>query len=146
VKDAPQIRALVEDASRLLFEHQPNIFDYTSATGQTEWNLAHHLAWELRHLLPSFDCDLDVTKHNFENRRPDVIFHKRGTHRANYLVIEIKYDGGVTALEHDVEKIRDYWFREPLSYTFGAVVNLRSDRIYEVHAFRNDALEILNES
>ncbi len=26
-----------------LFQNQPNIFEFTSETNQTEWSLAHHL-------------------------------------------------------------------------------------------------------
>jgi len=110
-----------------LFQNQPNIFEFTSETNQTEWSLAHHLANEIHRFFPELDCDLDVTKANYDNRRPDIIFHKRGTHENNFLVIELKKDGGTRELEDDINKIREHWFSHPLSYQFGSVIDLRSD-------------------
>ena len=88
-----KLKNILESAAYNLFRNQPNIFEFTSETGQTEWNLTHHLANEIHKLLPDYDCDLDVTKRNYDNRRPDIIFHKRGTNRYNLLVIEVKKDG-----------------------------------------------------
>ena len=79
-----QLKEVIAQGIAALFEHQPNIFDFTSETGQTEWNLAHHLAVELRVHFPRLDHDLDVVKRNYDNRRPDIIFHKRGTNKANH--------------------------------------------------------------
>ncbi len=31
-----------------LFDTQPDIFEFTSQSGETEWNLAHHLANEIQ--------------------------------------------------------------------------------------------------
>ncbi|MGA2733069.1 MAG: hypothetical protein ABSG35_10810 [Syntrophobacteraceae bacterium] len=42
--DKISIKKLLDQAVESLFANQPNIFDFTSETGQTEWNLAHHLA------------------------------------------------------------------------------------------------------
>ena len=78
------------------------------------------------------DHDLDVVKMNYENRRPDIIFHKRGTHEANHLVVEIKRDGSPREADADIKKIESHWFRAPLRYEFGAVVNLRKDGKHEV--------------
>src|SRR5262249_33698096 len=104
-----------------------------------EWNLAHHLACELREFFPSLDHDLDLTKHDYDERRPDIVFHKRGTHEANHLVVEVKRDGRPAKITADIEKIHAYWFRPPLQYEFGAVVNLRSDGTHEVQVFKNPA-------
>jgi hypothetical protein len=131
------VLAIIEKAAKTLFENQPNIFDFTSETAQTEWNLAHHLAVELHRLFPNFDCDLDVTKRNLGNRRPDIILHKRGTHKSNFLVIEVKRDGHAADLKADTEKVADYWFPKPLKYQFGAVIDLRSDKTYGVQLFQN---------
>ncbi len=132
-----ELTSILEQAIAKLFERQPNIFEFTSETGQTEWNLAHHLAVELREFFPSFDHDLDVMKRNYENRRPDIIFHKRGTHEANHLVVEIKRDGDPHEVEADIEKIHAHWFQGRLHYKFGAVVNLRSDGKHEIQVFKN---------
>jgi len=87
-----ELNAILEKAVANLFAHQPNIYEFAPGTGQTEWNLAHHLAVELRAFFPSLDHDLDVLKRDYDNMRPDIIFHKRGTHEANHLVVEVKRD------------------------------------------------------
>jgi hypothetical protein len=69
--------------------------------------------------------------------RPDIVFHRRGTHASNHLVVEIKRDGNAREVEADIEKIREHWFRNPLHYQFGAVVNLRSDGKHEIQVFKN---------
>lgn len=132
-----ELAKIIELAVSNLFKHQPNIFDFTPETGQTEWNLAHHLAVELREFFPGMDHDLDVTKHPFDNKRPDIVFHKRKSHEANHLVVETKRDGDPAEISADIEKIHAHWFHEPLHYEFGAVVNIRSDGKYSVKVFKN---------
>jgi len=139
LSEESELNSILEQAIAKLFEHQPNIFEFTSETGQTEWNLAHHLAVELREFFPSLDHDLDVTKRNYGDRRPDIIFHKRGTHEANQLVVELKRDGDPREVEADIEKIHTYWFQGRLHYKFVAVVNLRSDGKHEIRVFGNKA-------
>jgi hypothetical protein len=133
----PELHSILTQAIANLFEHQSNIFMFTSETGQTEWNLAHHLAVDLRDFFPSLDHDLDVVKWNYDNRRPDIIFHKRETQESNFLVVEVKRDGSPAEVAADIEKINAHWFRSPLHYEFGAVVNLRSDRKHEILVFEN---------
>ena len=101
--------------------------EFTEATGQTEWNLAHRLAMKVHRHLRQLDCDTDVRKPDFGGKRPDIIYHLRNTHRRNFLVIETKFNGSPAALLSDLRKIRNNWFRPPLLYRFGAVVNLRDD-------------------
>lgn len=132
-----EVKSAIENAIGRLFEHQPNIFAFTPETGQTEWKLAHHLAVELREFFPSMDHDLEITKHDYDDRRPDIVFHKRGTHEANHLVVELKKDGNNAKISADIEKIHAYWFRDPLHYQFGVVINLRTDGRHEVRAFKN---------
>lgn len=133
------LKSALEQAIANLFEHQQNIFEFTPETGQTEWNLAHHLAVELHTFFPSLDYDLDVIKRGYDNMRPDIIFHKRGTHESNFLVIEVKRDGSPGAIAQDVEKIKGYWFRAPLHYEYGATINLRTDRNHEIQVLKNAA-------
>ena len=76
-----EIEAIINTAVKSLYENQKDIFKSTAQTGQTEWNLTHHLANELHKFLPQWDCDIDVTKHEHGNMRPDIIFYKRGTDR-----------------------------------------------------------------
>lgn len=128
-----QLQCTVSD----LFSHQADIFDFTSETVQTEWNLAHHFAIELTKRFPDLDCDLDIIKPNYERRRPDIILHRRGSHSSNLLVVEIKRDGDRREIEADIEKIQHFWFREPLSYEFGAVIDLRSDKSSDIIVFQN---------
>ena len=135
MKELRDLKRKLEEAAARLFYRQPNIFEFAAETGQTEWNLAHHLANEIHDIFRDFDCDLDVTKRNYENRRPDIIIHKRGGHTKNFLVIEVKRDGHEDDLRADREKIEGHWFAEPLAYRFGAVINLCSDLTSQVEVF-----------
>jgi hypothetical protein len=132
------VKNITDQAVKNLFAHQSNIFDFTSETNQTEWNLAHHLAVEMHNLLPWFDYDLDVTKINYDRKRPDIIFHKRGNNDSNFLVVEIKKDGSDVDLDKDEEKIKRHWFRPPLSYAFGVVINLRSKTKWDITVLENN--------
>jgi hypothetical protein len=136
-----ELKSIIEQAISNLFEHQPNIVEFTAQTRQTEWNLAFHLAVELSALLPDLDCDIDVLKrgYGYGNKRPDIIFHKRGTHESNYLVVELKRDGNAHRIEADIEKIHEHWFRDPLHYQFAAVINVRTNGKHEVRVFESEA-------
>jgi hypothetical protein len=114
------IQEAVTEASRALLASQPDLFRFTSETHQTEWNIAHHLANELHRLFHGYDCDLDVSKPNLGDRRPDIVIHRRGGHEENLLVVEVKRSRGDVAGE--IEKIRNWWFPPPLRYRYGAVV------------------------
>ncbi|MBF8266537.1 MAG: hypothetical protein HW388_45 [Dehalococcoidia bacterium] len=132
-----EVQILLRQAAESLFQNQPNIYDFTSESGNTEWNLAHHYANEVHKLLRDYDCDLEITKGSYHNKRPDIIFHERGSHERNFLVIEVKKDGGPQDIESDYQKIKYDWFREPLQYQFGALVNLKSDKTSEVEVLEN---------
>jgi hypothetical protein len=136
-----ELELTLRQAIAKLFEHQPNIFEFTPETGQTEWNLTHHLAIEIHALFPSLDYDLDVVKRDYNNMRPDIVIHKRGTHTANHLVVEVKRNGDSNDVDADIEKIKRHWFRAPLRYQFGAVINLRTDGKHEIQVFKNPAIE-----
>jgi len=123
-------------AIEALFRNQPDIFGFTDQTHQTEWNLAHHLANEIQSLFPDLQCDVELIKPNYENRRPDIIVHRRGSQDHNLLVVEVKLDGTDDALQHDAEKIAQYWFQPPLRYEYGAIVDLRRDGRYSVRILR----------
>jgi hypothetical protein len=57
--DESQLKVALEQAVAKLFEHQPDIFLFTPETGQTEWNLVHHLAVELTEFFSAYDLDLE---------------------------------------------------------------------------------------
>jgi len=122
------ISELIETAIRNLFESQPDIFTLTAESGQTEWNLCQHLASEIHALLPDFAYDIDLKKPDAGDRRPDIVFHKRGTHEQNFLVVEVKRDNP-SALAKEMRKIETYWFQIPYSYLFGSAININSDKI-----------------
>lgn len=125
-------------AIKALAEDQPDLFRLTAETHQTEWNLAHHLANEIQEVFPGYRCDLELVKPNEEKRRPDIVVHRRGTNEANILVVEVKLDGSKADVGRDAEKIRNHWFRAPLRYAFGAVVNLRTGGRDSVDVFKNE--------
>lgn len=135
--DEKHIKNILIDAVGNLFKNQPNISEFTSETGQTEWNLAHHLANEIHALLPELDCDLDLIKINFDRKRPDIVFHKRGSNQYNVLVVEVKRDGNQKSISDDIEKIQTNWFQGGLNYQFGAVVNLLGSQDSQVEVFKN---------
>jgi len=133
-----EIELYLETSLKNLFIFQPNINEFTSQTNQTEWNLAHHYANEVIKHFTDYNCDLDITKTNFNNRRPDIIIHQRGNNDNNLLVIEIKRNGSESDLQSDESKIKKYWFSSPLKYKYGAVVNIFTDgRKDRVFVFKN---------
>lgn len=133
-----KVEETIDKAISNLFSKQPDIFNFTSQTHQTEWNLGHHLAVEISSLWPRFDCDIDIVKINFGKHRPDIILHKRGRQADNFLVIELKKDGNSTELNDDIRKIKQEWFYPPLSYTWGAIININSNKTYSKEVFRNE--------
>lgn len=120
-----------------LFSSQPNILKHTSETTMTEWNLAHHYSNEVSKYIFWLDHDIDVVKRRYHNKRPDIIYHKRGTNDYNFLVIEIKIDQNI--LPSEIERIKKHWFSEPLRYEYGACVSLMRANISEckVEVFKN---------
>lgn len=122
-----------------LFDRQPTLFRLTSDSGQTEWNLTHHLANELHKtgILSKFHCDLEVTKGPAARKRPDIIFHSRGTHISNFLVVEIKRDAWGTDIDQDRDKIKSFWFSAPYRYKYGCMIDIRGDRTSRVEVIEN---------
>jgi hypothetical protein len=120
-----EVEQHIEHAIQRLIRTQPDIFSFTSQTNQTEWNLAHHLANEVQKEFPGLSCDVDLVKPNVEFRRPDIVLHKRGTQANNFLVIEVKRHEA--HMHQDLDKIREYWFAQPLRYEFGASVVLNEN-------------------
>lgn len=130
---------ILASAAMSLAEEQPTLSKFTSETNEYEPNLSFHYANTLRRFLFWLDCDFDVIKPNFENKRPDIIFHKRGIHSLNFLVVEVKRSE--RDAEEDIEKINDNWFKEPLSYRFGASVVLRENGSFCVQLLESSAGE-----
>lgn len=133
-----KVQERLKKAVSNLFKKNPHLFHFTDATGQTEWNLAHHLANEIHKVFPSFDKDLDVAKPDFDHKRPDIIFHKRETHDFNFLVIELKYNAKKEKITQEIKKIKDNWFQQPLSYKYGAVINLLENGKNEIVLIKNN--------
>ena len=132
-----EIKNKLKRAIDALLSSQPNIFEFTSETSQTEWNLTHHLAIEAHKVFPDYDCDVDVSKPNLDRQRPDIIFHKRGSNELNYLVIEVKRDGCPSDTKNDIEKIKLAWFGRRLHYHFGAAIDLKRNKTYTIKVLRN---------
>jgi hypothetical protein len=130
------IHQMLTDAISNLLHSQPNLFQFTSATNQTEWNIAHHLANEVHKLFPDYDCDLDVSKPNLGARRPDIVVHRRGTHEDNLVVVEVKRRR--KDIDGDIGKIRRWWFAPPLHYCFGAVVVINEHEEPSIDVMRNE--------
>ena len=86
------------------------MFDFTSETNQTEWNLAHHLAVEIHQFFPDLDCDVDVIKVNLERKRPDSSSIDEAAKTTSWLLKGDDRDK-VAALA----KTREYWFAGSVS-------------------------------
>jgi hypothetical protein len=108
-----------------LLKNQPNILINTSETTMTEWNLGHHLANELKKYIFWLDNDLELTKGHYGNRRPDIVFHKRGIFSLDFLVIEVKKNQNDD--QSDINKIKNNWMSGNLNYKYGAYINIWID-------------------
>lgn len=133
---AEQIEIAIKEAVEILLADQPDIFELTDASRETEWNLASHLAGKLSPFFDGYRCDLELVKPEAGNRRPDIVIHKRGTFESDLLAIEVKRDN-LKGTFADKEKIERYWFAQPYVYQFGAVVNLNSDYTFHVEVLVN---------
>lgn len=130
------IGAILTSAIRNLFDQQPDVLKDTSRTGMTEWNLGHHLANEIAKYIFWLNHDMDVMKRNHNNRRPDIIFHKRRINALNFIVIELKRRG--ISSDEDIRKIKEDWMGPELHYRFGASINISNKNKYEVIVFHED--------
>ncbi|MGI8280187.1 hypothetical protein [Bacillus mycoides] len=130
------IKDIIYSSIMNLFKNQTEIFENTDQTNLTEWNLSHHLSNEIKKYIFWLDYDLDVTKRNYRNNRPDIIFHRRQVNTFNFLVVELKksrYDN-----QSDVKKIKEDWMSEPLNYRFGAYINIWGVGKYKAILFEKD--------
>lgn len=115
------LKKIIESSVIELEQQQPNILNNTSQTTMTEWNLGHHFANVLSKYIFWLNNDLDVVKRNYNNRRPDIIFHKRGLNCLNTLVLELKIDYSIN--DSDIVKIKEEWTQDPLNYKYGACIS-----------------------
>jgi hypothetical protein len=75
---------------------------------------------------------VNITKRDYGNRRPDIIFHKRGINQLNFLVCEIKTNG---SSDEDIKKIKRDWMRSPSWYHFGASIVVVLSNNFEATVF-----------
>ncbi|MDP8227055.1 MAG: hypothetical protein P9L89_05395 [Candidatus Celaenobacter polaris] len=115
------LKKLIEISVMNLEKRQPNLLKNTEMTTMTEWNLGHHYANELGNYIFWLSNDIDVVKRNYENRRPDIIFHKRQINCLNLLVVEIKIQNSLSY--DDILKIKKDWMKSPLNYNYGACIS-----------------------
>ncbi|WP_226639869.1 hypothetical protein [Priestia flexa] len=138
------IKDIIYSSIKNLFHNQPDIFNNTIYTNFTEWNLSYHLANEIARYIYWLNVDIDVSKRNYNNRRPDIIFHKRGTNFFNYLVVELKKSQNDN--QSDICKLKKDWMREPLNYRYGAYINIwGKDKFKAVVLREGDKQEIIND-
>ncbi len=117
-----------------LYDGQPDINVFTSQTSQTEWNLGHHYANEVSKYMPFLNHDVDLIKPNEGDKRPDIVFHKRGTNLFNFLVIELKRDGYANEinLSEDFKKVKTFWMGNDLKYRFGASIGIKDKFDFDI--------------
>jgi hypothetical protein len=117
------ITRIICSALNNVISAQPNLSKFIpQETAEREPNLSFHFANELWRFLFWLDCDFDVTKSFHHDKRPDMIFHKRGINALNFLVVEVKRKSNPNGFADDLVKIRDHWFDKDLHYQFGASV------------------------
>jgi hypothetical protein len=114
------IKEKLLEAIHNLLEKQLDLFSFASGTTQTEWNISQHLGNEIQKLFPDYRYDPELRKPDAGGRRPDIVLHQRGTHAHNFLVVEVKRNK--REVQSEINKIKEYWFKEPYKYRFGAVV------------------------
>ncbi len=105
-----------------MFTNEPDLGEFVEeSTSEHEPDLSHHLAIEIKKYLSWLNCNFDVIKPNQANQRPDIIFHKRNTHKYNFLVLEVKRGSKVKDWKclEDIVKIIKSWFGVELHYEFG---------------------------
>ncbi|CAM4128010.1 MULTISPECIES: hypothetical protein [Bacillus cereus group] len=137
------IKDIVYSSIINLFQNQPDIFENTYQTNFTEWNLNYHLSNEIAKYIFWLNVDLDVTKRNYQNRRPDIIFHKRKTNTLNFLVVELKKSRNDN--QSDINKIIEEWMRKPLSYRYGVYINIWKGNKYQAILLKDGERFEINE-
>ncbi|PDZ55089.1 hypothetical protein CON15_23110 [Bacillus cereus] len=139
------IKDIIYSSIKNLFQNQWEIFENTDQTNFTEWNLSHHLSNEISKYIFWLNVDIDVTKRNYLNKRPDIIFHRRKSNALNFLVVELKKSRNDS--ESDIDKIKKDWMIEPLSYRYGVYINIWGLGKYKAILFEGEEKQYeINES
>lgn len=117
------LQTIICTALNNTFAGQPTLSKFVpQETAEREPNLSFHFANELWRFLFWLDCDFDVTKKFHNDKRPDIVFHRRGINALNFLIVEVKRKSNPEGFEEDVDKIHQHWFDGHLKYQFGASV------------------------
>lgn len=138
------IKDIIYSSIKNLFQNQPDIFINTRYTNFTEWNLSYHLSNEIAKYIFWLNVDLDVTKRNYNNRRPDIIFHKRRSNFLNYLVVELKKSRNDN--QNDICKLKEDWMSEPLNYRYGAYINIWDKNKFEAILLGNGRCQEIDDT
>lgn len=121
-----QIEQILIKSWEKLKADQPDFGRFGVDTSQHELNIAHHYANYVFQYLgdasTNLSCDFDVLKSNI-GKRPDIIFHERGTNDNNLLVLELKLNGRHIQATHELKRIQEDWFGI-FHYKFGAYLNI----------------------
>jgi len=86
----------------------------------TEWNICHHLACNLQEQFLELDVDVELEKD--DKKRPDIVVHKRGSHKINLIIFQVKKNPSFRDILDDMNKINGTFFREPYLYNFGIFI------------------------
>ena len=132
------LKRIIESSVVELEKKQPDILISTEQTTMTEWNLGHHYANELSKYIFWLNNDIDVVKRNYNNRRPDIIFHKRKLNCLNLLVLEIKILDEINT--EDFNKIKNDWMQHPLNYQYGACISFNRNGIHVGKLFTKEII------
>ena len=128
-----------------MWKEEPTLSRYSPATMEHELNIAFHYASRLRRWFTWLDCDYDIQKSDLGCKRPDIVFHVRGVHEFNLLIIEVKRKGDVKGGQDDLKKIHANWFSAPYLYQYGAsVVFNEADKTAKLRVIQKGAENTLD--
>jgi hypothetical protein len=122
--DYSEFKKAISLSVRLFVQHERSLF---AAYGDDlrEEAISHQLANKIGCVFKDFDVDCEYSRqldgnqkqNDFrEDKRPDIIVHKRGTNENNLALIEVKWDKN---RRDDTEKVTTF---KKLCYAFGVVV------------------------
>lgn len=126
----------------LFVQHEESLF-IAYGNNLREEAISHQLACRMAYVFNEYDVDCEYSrqpdgrhKQNDygEDKRPDIIIHKRGTNENNLALIEVKWDRN---REDDTEKVTQF---RNLQYAYGVVVRFGGGgealqlKIYDYHS------------
>jgi len=115
---------------------------YLLQNNVNEISITHKLACYLQDLFYNFNCDIEFNRNIFDKKRlyndslrkPDIIIHKRGSNKFNYIAIEVKKTNN-TNKNTDFKKISA--MLKEFKYRYGIYIEFNVDNINQKNFIKN---------